>query len=492
LALEIKGFDAAIVRSGATIDRQVIEAADNLKVVGRAGVGVDNVDLEAASEKGVLVMNTPGGNTISTAEHTFSMLLAMSRNIPQAHSSLKAGRWEKAKFKGVEVYGKTLGIIGMGRIGTEVSKRAQAFQMKVLVYDPFITEDKAKNLNVESVELERLFRESDYITVHTPLNDKTRGLLDKKAFDMMKKGVRVLNCARGGIIDEDALYDAVKEGKVAGAAIDVYIEEPVKENKLLELDRITVTPHLGASTEEAQESVAIEIARQIAAYLKQGRITNAVNVPSLDEKMLSLLQPYMNLGKKLGSFIGQVIRGPLKQMEISYYGRVQQYELQPATSSVLEGFLSHYTSKPVNYVNASYIAKDKGISVIEKKSSREADFVDLIEVSAVTSDGTTSIAGTIFGAKNNPRIVRINEYLVEAVPLGTLLIIFNDDHPGVIGKIGSLLGSHSINITDMSYGRGTSSQKAITVLNLEKEIDPDVLGKFEQIEEITAIHLVRL
>jgi len=492
LAGEVGGYDAFVIRSGATITREVIEAADSLKAIGRAGVGVDNVDLEAASEKGVLVMNTPGGNTISTAEHTFSMLLAMSRNIPQAHSSLSSGRWEKSRFKGVEVYGKTLGLIGMGRIGTEVCKRALAFNMNVLAYDPFLTPERARELNVEQVELERIFRESDYITVHTPLNEKTRGLLNKKAFDMMKTGVRVLNCARGGIIDEDDLYDAVKQGKVAGAALDVFVEEPVKEHKIFELEQVVVTPHLGASTEEAQENVAIQVAKQICDYLKNGTIINAVNVPSIDEKILSVLKPYMTLGQKLGSFIGQLIAEPLKQLEILYTGRIQEYNLQPVSSSVLQGFLKHYSSKPINYINAPYVAKEKGISISEVKCTHKEEFHDLIEVKAHTSTGSRSIAGTTFGANSDPRIVRIDDFHLEAVPAGAMLIITNKDHPGVIGKIGTLLGKNHINITGMSYDSDPIEKVATIALNIETEISPELVSELQNIDEITSTRQVRL
>ena len=492
LAAEVTDYDALVIRSGATVTREVIEAAENLKAVGRAGVGVDNVDLEAASQAGVLVMNTPGGNTISTAEHTFSMLLSMSRNIPQAHASLSSGLWEKAKFKGVEVYGKTLGLIGMGRIGTEVSKRALAFNMNVLAFDPFLTPERARELNVEQVELDRIFRESDYITVHTPLNDKTRSLLNKKAFAIMKEGVRVINCARGGIIDEDDLYDAVKEGKVAGAAMDVFIEEPLKQHKLFELPQVVVTPHLGASTEEAQENVAIQVAQQICNYLKNGTILNAVNVPSVDEKILSILRPYMALGQKLGSFIGQFISGPLTHIEILYSGRVLDYNLQPVTSSVLQGFLNHYSSKPINYINAPYIAKEKGIAISEVKCTHKVDFHELIEVKAHTAKEVPSVAGTIFGSENDPRIVSIDGYRVEAIPSGQMLIISNDDNPGVIGKIGTLLGQHKINITGMSYDSDLAKKIATIALNIENEVGPELIEELKSIDEITSIRLIRL
>ncbi|MFA4842523.1 MAG: phosphoglycerate dehydrogenase, partial [Candidatus Omnitrophota bacterium] len=372
----IKDYDALIVRSATKVTKDIILAADKLKVIGRAGVGLDNVDLEAATQKGIIVMNAPAGNTISTTEHTMSMLLALSRNIAQANASTKNGEWKRSKFMGVELYNKTLGVVGFGRIGKEVAKRAMSFGMKVVAYDPFLSREVAQDLGIEVVELNELLKSADYITVHTPLTDETKHMLSTEEFAMMKKGVRIVNCARGGIIDEQALVSAVKDGKVAGAAIDVFEKEPVAaENELLKLDNVVVTPHLGASTEEAQVNVAIEVSECVRDALLGRGIRNAANYPCLDAEVCKALEPYINLCERLGSFCGQLAEGRFQEFNISYSGEIVQLDLGPLSMSLVKGALSPILKETVNFINAVSLAKERGIKIKESKLSREAEFV---------------------------------------------------------------------------------------------------------------------
>jgi D-3-phosphoglycerate dehydrogenase len=406
----IKDYDALVVRSATKVTKDVIESAKKLKVIGRAGVGLDNVDLEAATQKGIIVMNTPGGNTISTAEHTFSMILVLSRNIAQANSSMKKGEWKRSKFMGVELYNKVLGIIGFGRIGSEVAKRALSFGMRVLTYDPFLSKQVAENIGVEIAELKKILTESDYITVHTPLTDETKHMISDKEFGAMKKGVRIINCARGGIIDELALVRALKEQKVAAAAMDVFESEPLSpDSELLKFDTVITTPHLGASTEEAQINVAIEVAQVVRDALLGRGIRNAANYPCLEPEVCNILNPYINLGEKMGLFVGQLVEGRFEEVTISYSGSITKYDLSPITMALVKGLLTPILKETVNFVNGISLLKDRGIKLLESKSAQEGEFVNLVQLSIKTDKETRSIFGTLSGNKQ-PRIVKIDDY----------------------------------------------------------------------------------
>lgn len=490
----IAEYDALLIRSDTKVTSEIIENAKNLKVIGRAGVGVDNVDIGAASKRGIIVMNTPGGNTISTAEHTMALILALARNIAPASVSVKNKLWERKKFKGTELFGKILGVIGLGRIGTEVAKRALAFGMKVIAYDPFLSVERAEKLDIETVDLTKLFESSDIITVHTPVTTETKGLIGKKAFEKMKKGVRIINCARGGIVDEDALYEAVKSGKVAGAALDVYEKEPPTESPLLELDNVLMLPHLGASTTEAQENVAVDIAHQVVDVLKGGPIKNAVNMPSIDIELLKRLQPYISLGEKLGLLLAQLISEKLQELRVSYSGEVSEYNVAPISVAVLKGMLGHALQETVNFVNAPIIAKERGIKVIESKSSIVEDFADLIYVTARTTGakGEFSVAGTLFRHNKDPRIVRINKYHVDAVPEGFILVLINEDKPGIIGNVGTILGRSNINIAGMTLGRNVFGGCAVTMLNVDSHVPDNVLQEIAKAPNIIDIKMVKL
>ena len=489
----VKETDAMVVRSETKITRKVIEAAPKLRVVGRAGVGVDNVDIEAATQRGVVVMNTPGGNTISTAELTFSMLMALARRIPQAHASMKAGEWNRKAFQGVELNNKTLGILGMGRIGSEVARRAIVFGMRVLAYDPYLSLSRAKALQVELVELDEVLARSDFITVHMPMSDETRGMVNAAAFAKMKKGVRVLNCARGGIINEKDLYDAIRSGQVAGAGLDVYeTEPPPKEYPLRDLPQVIMTPHLGASTEEAQENVGIEVAEAITDYLLNGAVRNAVNLPNLDAKTYELVKPYLNLGQKLGRLAAQLAPKRNERLVVTYGGKATTMPGDPITRSVLKGFLESAGGKDVNQVNVRTLAASLGLLVEEIKSNEETDFNEWLHV-AVYSDGQkASAGGTFFGTHNQPRIVRINSVPVEVVPAGVLFLMTNKDRPGIVGYIGTLMGKHNVNIASMSLSRDNKGGHALTVLNLDSVPPPALLEEIQKDPDISNVRVVTL
>jgi D-3-phosphoglycerate dehydrogenase len=485
-------YDALVVRSQTKVTKRVLDAAKKLRIIGRAGVGVDNVDVDAATRRGVIVMNTPGGNTVSTAEHTFSMMLAMSRNIPQAHASIKGGKWDRKLFTGVELNGKTLGIVGMGRIGSEVAKRAIAFGMKVLAYDPFLSATRARSLQVEVVELNDLFKRSDFITVHVPATEQTRNIINKDAIAKMKKGVRLINCARGGIINETDLAEAIKAGKVAGAAIDVYDAEPPTGSPLMELPQVVMTPHLGASTHEAQEMVGTEIAEQIREALSGGTIRNAVNMPSVDAKVLAALQPFLTFGEKLGRFLAQIAPRRIERLNIEFCGKATELETGPITRAVLKGFLESAEGTEVNYVNAPSIAEQLGIQVSEVKSTEPIDYAELINVRAMVDGQAASLSGTFYGSVNNPRIVRINDMPVEAVPQGVVFIMSNKDRPGVVGWIGTIMGKAGINIASMSLGRDKVGGQALTVLNLDSAPSDDAMASIRKDKDILDVKVVRL
>jgi D-3-phosphoglycerate dehydrogenase len=489
----VKEVEAMVVRSETKITRNVIEAATRLRVVGRAGVGVDNVDIEAATQRGVVVMNTPGGNTISTAELTFSMLMALARKIPQAHASMKAGEWNRKSFQGVELNNKTLGILGMGRIGSEVARRAIVFGMRVLAYDPYLSLSRAKALQVELLELDEVLARSDFITVHMPMSDETRGMVNAAAFAKMKKGARVLNCARGGIIDEKDLYDAIQSGQVAGAALDVYeTEPPPREYLLRDLPQVIMTPHLGASTEEAQENVGIEVAEAIIDYLLNGAVRNAVNLPNLDAKTYELVKPYLNLGQKLGRLAAQLAPKRNERLVITYGGKATTMPGDPITRSVLKGFLKSAGGKDVNEVNVRTLAAALGLLVEEIKSNEETDYNEWLHV-AVYSDGEkASAGGTFFGTHNQPRIVRINSVPVEVVPAGVLFLMTNKDRPGIVGYIGTLMGKHNVNIASMSLSRDNKGGHALTVLNLDSVPPPALLDEIQKDPDISNVRVVTL
>jgi D-3-phosphoglycerate dehydrogenase len=467
----VKDVHAIAVRSETKITAAVFKAAPKLKVVGRAGVGVDNVDVEAATEHGVVVMNTPAGNTIATAELTFTHILCGARPVPQAAASMKAGQWDRKSFSGIELFRKTLGIVGLGRIGSEVAKRAQAFGMRVLAYDPYLAPSRAKAMQVEGVSLDDLLKQSDYITVHMPLTDDTKYMIDEAALEKCKKGVRLFNCARGGIIKESALLAALKSGKVAAAGLDVYEDEPLaKESEFRALPNVVLTPHLGASTAEAQESVGIEIAEQIADVLNGGVIRNAVNVPSIDAAALKVLGPYLDLGTKLGSLVQQIAPAQIAQLNVTYWGKLIDIDVNAVTRSIERGYLRRISGEEVNFVNAPVMLERLGVRAQVTKSTDDSGYSDLIQVEALAPDGKTySAAGTLAGKGNERRIVNINGREVEVLADGKLLVLENVDQPGMVGEVGTILGKDKVNIADMSLSRLTPGGTAYMVVRVDNE-----------------------
>jgi D-3-phosphoglycerate dehydrogenase len=490
----VKDVHAIIVRSETKITKTIIAAAPNLRVVGRAGVGVDNVDVDAATQGGIVVMNAPGGNTISTAELTFSMLMALARKIPQAHISMKEGKWSRKEFQGTELLNKTLGILGMGRIGGEVAKRALAFGMKVLAYDPYLSLARAKALQVDlKEEVKDVYSHADFITVHMPMTDETKGMVNAAAFALMKRGVRLLNCARGGIINENDLHAALLSGQVGGAALDVYETEPPPADFLLRaLPQVVMTPHLGASTEEAQENVGIEVAEAVTDYLLSGAVRNAVNLPNLDAQTRAVVRPFLTLGEKLGRLLAQLAPKRNDRIEITYGGKAQQWPTDPITRSVLKGFLELAGGKEVNQVNVRALAAALGLEVQEIKSSEETDFNEWLHVAVFSGDERISAGGSVFGARNLPRIVRLNSQPVEIVPEGVLFLMNNKDRPGIVGYIGTLMGKHNVNIASMSLGRDKAGGRALTVLNLDSVPPPALLEEIQKDPDISNLRVVKL
>lgn len=483
---------AIIVRSETKISADVIKHANGLKVVGRAGVGVDNVDVEAATERGVVVMNTPGGNTIATAELTFTHMLCGARPVPQAAASMREGKWDRKSFSGIELHKKTLGIVGLGRIGSEVARRAQAFGMQVLAYDPYLSPSRAKAMQVESVELEALLAASDYITVHMPLTDSTRYMIDEGAFAKMKKGVRIFNCARGGIIKETALVEAVQSGIVAAAGLDVYEDEPLAQDSVLRtLPQVTLTPHLGASTKEAQESVGVEIAEAVTEALRGGVIRNAVNMPSVDAATMKATRPYLDLGWKLGTLLQRLSPSHIEKLTITYWGRVVDLDANSITRSIMRGFLLRISGDEVNFVNAPVLLQRLGVQVETTKSSGETDFTELIEVQSRAEDGTThATAGTLIGKGHQPRLVAVDGRAVEANLEGALLVLENQDKPGIVGSVGTLLGRHGVNIASMSLGRNEAGATAMTIINLDSDPGEKALKELQALEAVERAVLV--
>jgi D-3-phosphoglycerate dehydrogenase len=492
----VKDVVAMVVRSETKVTAKVIEAAPQLRVVGRAGVGIDNVDVEAATQHGVVVMNTPGGNTVSTAELSFAMILSLARKVPQAFASMAAGKWDRKQFQGIELSGKTLGILGLGRIGSEIAKRALAFGMKVMAYDPFLTDARARALGIQMApDLDNVYRDADFITVHMPVTDQTRGMLNAAAFSKMKPKVCIVNCARGEIIVESDLLAALDSGKVAAAAMDVFAVEPLPaEHPFRKHPAITLTPHLGASTHEAQEKCGLEVAEVIAGYLLTGEVRNAVNLPYLDAKTYEQIKPYLTLGEKLGKLLAQLAPPQVERLHITYGGKAQELpNIDPVTRAILLGFLSRASVKDVNNVNVRSIASTLGLTVEEKRSNEPVTFNEWLHVQAFNdNEKVISAGGTFFGSPDNPRIVRLFSQPTEIVPFGVVLLLENKDRPGIVGYLGTLLGRHNVNIASMSLTRDTVGGRALTVLNLDSVPPAEVLDELQKDPDIRNVNVVKL
>lgn len=482
LAEIIDQYDGLAIRSATKVTADILAKAVNLKVVGRAGIGVDNVDIPAATAAGVVVMNTPFGNAVTTAEHAISMLLASTRQIPQAHQSTVSGKWEKSRFMGAEISGKRLGIIGCGNIGAIVADRAQGLKMKVLGYDPFLTEDRAKQLGIEKVELDELFAQADYITLHTPLTDATRNIISADAINKMKKGVRIVNCARGGLVDEMALYAAMKNGHVASAALDVFETEPARESPLFELDTLVATPHLGASTTEAQEKVALQVAEQMVDYLNNGAVSNALNMASVTAEEAPVLKPYMALGKLLGQFVGQVGSSEITSVRLEFDGKSSKINEAPVMASTLSGLLGPIMDS-VNMVNATAIASSNGIAVATVKHDRRCDYETMLRLTVVYKDGERTIVGTLIGG-DKPRLIEVQNISIESDFPQNMLYLRNYDKPGFIGSLGSLIGKLGLNIATFHLGRKEAGGEAISLIEVDGEVAPDTLESIRNLEQV--------
>lgn len=478
----IGDYDGLAVRSETKVTPEVIAAANDLKVIGRAGIGVDNIDISAATGRGVIVMNTPFGNSITAAEHAIAMMFALARNIPEASVSTHAGKWEKSRFMGIELYGKTLGIIGCGNIGAIVADRALGIKMKVMAYDPYLTEDRAEDLGVEKVELDELFARVDFISLHTPLTDATRGIINAEAIAKMKDGVRVINCARGGLVIEEDLKAAIDDGKVAGAAFDVFVKEPAKENVLFGLSQIVATPHLGASTEEAQVNVAIQVAEQMSDYLLTGAVENALNMASVSADDAPRLRPYMKLAEQLGSFAGQITETAIKSVTIEYCGQAAAINTKPLTAVVLKGLLEPLLES-VNMVSAPAVARERNIEVTETQRDNCGGFQTLMRLIVTTEARTRALAGTMFG-EDRPRLVEINGIPIEAELGAHMLFISNEDKPGLIGALGTTLGEAGINIATFHLGRSAPGENAVALIEVDNDIHEDVIVKVKGLPHV--------
>ena len=485
-------YDALVIRSATKVTEDLIAAADNLKVIGRAGIGLDNVDIPAASQRGIVVMNTPDGNTVTTAEHTIAMIMSLSRNIPQATESLKDGRWDKKKLQGRELFNKTLGIIGAGHIGKIVADRAKGLRMKVIIYDPYLKPETVEQLAVESVGFEELLARADIISIHVPRTNETLNLIDAKAMAAMKPGTLLVNCARGGIVNEDDLFDALSSGHLAGAALDVFCTEPPGEHRLMTLPNFICTPHLGASTREAQDTVARDVAEQITAYLTEGAVKNAVNVPSVDAQLMDVLKPYVLLAEKLGMVQAQLAAGAILEAEIACLGQMTQYDLTPLTTAMLKGLLTPILKDDVNFVNAPVIARDRGIKVSESRSETSPDFASLIKVAVRTDKGESVVSGTVFGGGRLPRLVRINRFYFEAVPEGHNLLVVSEDSPGVIGIITGLLGKHGVNISRMQVAEKNGDNQNIALLATSIRAEDAVLKEIRNQPQVASVQRIDL
>lgn len=489
---QVKDAAAIIVRSETKITAEIIAAAPQLKVIGRAGVGVDNIDVEAATQSGIIVMNTPAGNTLATAELTFTHMLCSARSVAQANASMSEGKWERQTYAGSELSKKVFGIIGMGRIGSEVAKRAQAFSMRVLAYDPYLTPERAEALEVEQVDLDSLLHQADFISLHVPLTDDTRHIIDAKAFEKMKPGVRIINCARGGLIHEKDLIDALKSGKVAAAGLDVFVEEPLSDaSELRNIPNLVLTPHLGASTEEAQESIGLEVAQAITEVLRGGIISNAVNMPSVDARTLKILRPYLVLGEKLGTILQQISPPQIEKLIITYWGNIMDLDAMPLTRGIQRGYLLKISGENVNDVNAPLIMKRLGIEVEIIKSNSESGYTELIRIEAISAEGEKyNIEGTLIGTRQQPRIVHVNDRDVEALPEGKLLLLENKDVPGIVGVLGTILGNDNVNIANMSLSRNDVGGVALTILQLDSIPSKRALDEVKHVDAILNMHLV--
>ena len=482
LADVVGNYDGLAIRSATKVTSKIVEKAQNLRVIGRAGIGVDNVDIPAATARGIIVMNTPFGHSITTAEHAISLMLALARQIPEADASTRAGKWEKNKFMGVEIFGKTLGVIGCGNIGSIVADRAVGLKMKVIAYDPFLSADRATDLRVEKVDLGELFKRADFITLHTPLTDKTRNVINADAIKAMKKGVRIINCARGGLVDEAALYEALKRGHVAGAAFDVFVIEPATENPLFNLPNVVCTPHLGASTSEAQENVALQIAEQMSDYLLRGAITNAINFPSISAEEAPKLKPFIALAERLGSFAGQLTETGISKVQLAYEGAVAQMNTKALTSAALAGLLRPMLGD-VNVVSAPVVAKERGIVVEEVTREMPEDYESLITITVTTERQSRHVSGTVF-ADGRPRIVNIKGIRMDAEFGPSMIYITNLDKPGFIGKFSSTLGEAGINIATFHVGRDAPGGNAVALIEIDGELPETVLAKVRALPQV--------
>jgi D-3-phosphoglycerate dehydrogenase len=485
----IGDYDGLAIRSATKVTADLLTAAGRLKVVGRAGIGVDNVDVPAASAKGVVVMNTPFGNSITTAEHAIALMFALARDLPAADASTQAGRWEKNRFMGVELTSKTLGLIGAGNIGSIVAERALGLRMKVIAYDPFLTPERALDLGIEKVSLDDLLARADFITLHTPLTDQTRNILSRDNLAKTKKGVRIVNCARGGLIDEAALKEALESGHVAGAALDVFADEPAKDNPLFGTRGLVATPHLGASTTEAQVNVAIQVAEQMSEFLTRGGVTNALNMPSLSAEEAPKLKPYMELAEKLGSLVGQLEGLRASAVAVEVEGAAASLNQKPITGAVLAGMMRVY-SDTVNMVNAPFLAKERGLDVREIRHDREGDYHTLLRVAAVTSTGERSVAGTLFG-DSAPRLVEIFGIKVEAELEGEMIYIVNEDAPGFIGRLGTILGEAGVNIGTFHLGRRAAGEEAVALVSVDNHVEPELVARLEAIPGVKRVKPLR-
>ena len=486
-------FEAIVVRSRAKVPANVLEKGKKLKVVGRAGVGVDNVDVPTATRLGIIVMNTPDGNTISAAEQAMSLLLAIARNTARADKTMKEGKWDKKALTGIELYGKTLGVVGLGRIGKAVAKRALAFEMRVICYDPGVSPDEIQKLGMANATLEEIIKESDFITIHTPLTEKTKGMIGEEQFKYMKKNCRIINCARGGIIDENALLQAINEGKIAGAALDVFPVEPLPEDSpLRKCEKLLLTPHLGASTVEAQEKVALQVAEQIVTYFKKGEIINAVNAPSIDPELLKVMRPYLDLAEDLGKFASSYADSRVVKINCLFSGSILDYPLKPITTAIVKGFLEPLTDFAVNYISAMNLAKERGVEVVESKSTLEYQYTNLITIETEMENGQTNkICGTLY-TKEMPRIVILNDRYFNAVPSGNMLVIKNKDVPGTIGTVCTILGNHNVNIADLTWGRNKPLGDAMTIINTDHEITADIVKEIDAHENILSAKFIKV
>jgi len=484
-------YEGLIVRSASKVDAKVIAAGKKLMVIGRAGVGIDNIDVEAATQRGIIVVYSPTGNTISATEHTLGLMLSLARNIPQANVSLKSGKWDRNKFMGIELRGKTLGVIGLGNIGKEVARRAMAFEMKIIAFDPFITAELASQFHIDMVTLEELCKQSDFITLHTPLNANTKGILGEKEIALMKPSVRIINCARGGLIDEDLLAKAVAEKKIAGAAVDVYVKEPTTESQLFKYDNIIVTPHLGASTAEAQVIAARDVAEQIVDVINGKSPRYAINMPFVPAETLAVVGPFIKTATYTGSLVAQLVEGQIKSIRIKYEGEIANCDTAILKASILGGILENVSEERINLVNANVVAARRGINVVEEKIAVCENYTSLVSLIATTTKGTTTVAATVL--RGDTHIVHVNDYWIDIVPIGGYFL-FSDhlDRPGIIGTVGNITGSANININSMHVGRLKPRGQALMILALDEPLPEDVLKKIKAVPDINTAKLVKL